>query len=158
MNTYIITIITISIVGGIVSSLVAKELKKHVNFIVGLICAIVLLSPIVSFLNDSIIIKNGIYSLVDSLNLNENLSNRSQYIVNTSIETVSEGIKKEIINRFDFNENDVEVNLNAKQENGLTTIDSVTITLQNKASWYEESKVKEYAEELVGCKVIIKKK
>ncbi|MBO5439024.1 MAG: hypothetical protein J6A53_00035 [Clostridia bacterium] len=162
MKGYIFSILIISIIGGIISSLISdceSGLKKHINFIVGLICAICLTSPLVSVVSNATDIKNNISNFFDKIASEEIIHNSNQIIVNTGIEKVCEGIKATIIDKYGFEENEVIVEAEANiDEIDRIFIDKINIVLTGKASWSDVERVEEYLENLIGCDISVKRR
>ncbi len=156
MNGYIYTILVVAIIGGIVNSIVSESygsLKKHINYVVGLICVICLIAPLGSLIKNSGEIKEGISDFFDNVVNEEYLDSSNSLIVNTGVDKVCLGIKSTVIDKFGFDEGDVIVTLETDTQN----IDSITITkinivLTGKASWTDVKNVKDYIENLVGVK------
>ena len=159
MKSYILSILTVSIIGGIVSSFLSHKdsgLRKRVNFIVGLICAIILISPIVRIAKNTVVLKDGIDSIFESLDISSTINNSNQIIIDTSVEKIESGLKATIVNKFKFNEDDVKVNLTTDTSDiEAIKIVKITITLANEASWYNEEKIKSFAEDLTECAIEI---
>ncbi len=156
MNGYIYTILVVAIIGGIVNSIVSESygsLKKHINYVVGLICVISLIAPLSSLIKNSGELKESISGFFDNVVNEEYLDSSNSLIVNTGVDKVCLGIKSTVIDKFGFDENDVIVTLETNTQN----IDSITITkinivLTGKASWTDVKNVKDYIENLVGVR------
>ncbi|MBO5092687.1 MAG: hypothetical protein J6K52_03905 [Clostridia bacterium] len=156
MNGYIYTILVVAIIGGIVNSIVSESygsLKKHINYVVRLICVICLIAPLSTLIKNSGEIKESISGFFDNVVNEEYLDSSNSLIVNTGVDKVCLGIKSTVIDKFGFDENDVIVTLETDTQN----IDSITITkinivLSGKASWTDVKNVKDYIENLVGVK------
>ena len=158
MNEYMYTVVTVTTIGGILISLLpekSSKIKKQINFIVGLICTLVFISPIIGILSNSQAIKDNISSIVLSID-NVSSSATNEIIVGTSLDKISQGIKKSIINKFNLNEQDVDVRVFITDKSKeVIYIDYVEIILKNGATWTDDNKIKEYIEDLSGCKVKI---
>ena len=160
MSGYISSIITVSTIGGILVSLLSEKsskLKKQIGFIVGLICALVFISPIIGVLNNSQMIKDNITNIILSIEGSHNdISN--EIIVGTSLEKIADGIKNMVVNKFELAENDVDVQAFVTGDSkDVIYIDYVEIRLKNGATWIDDKKIEEYVEEISGCKVQIKR-
>lgn len=162
MKTYIISILTVSVISGIICSFLPHKnggLKKHLNFIVGLICAIILISPIVKIAKNTVFLKEGIDSILESMNISSSIKDSNQVIIDTSIEKIENGIKSTVISKFKLKDSDVYVSLAVdKSDIEAIEITKIIITLQNEASWYSDDKIKDFVEELTECPVEIIKK
>ena len=113
-------------------------------------------SPIFSVIKSTEGIKDNINSFFDEITNNDKLDGLNEIIVNTSTEAVIKGIKNTIIERFDFDENEVFVEI----ETDKTSIESIKITkikviLTGKASWSDVETVKEYLANMVGGDVSV---
>ena len=158
MSGYISSIITVTTVGGILVSLLSEKsskLKKQLSFTVGLICALVFISPIVGVLNNSQMIKDSISNIVLSIENEHNIAS-NEIIVGTSLDRISQGVKSMIINKFELKEQDVEVRVFITDDSrDVIYIDYVEISLKNGAAWIDEKKIEDYVEEMSGCKAKI---
>ena len=159
MSIYISSILTASIIGGIISSLLPsreQRMKKHINFIIGLISAIIMITPIVNIASNAATFKDSVDSVINSLDVSTSLNESNQIIVSTSIENICNGIKSTVINKFNFKEDDVTVTAVTDTDDiENIKIVKITIILKNEASWYDENKIKSYIEEIIGCAVEI---
>ena len=161
MKGYIFTIIAVSVISGIISSMLSNSktgLKKFVNFISGLICAIALLSPIVTIANNMNSFSSSIEGFIDTLNGDDSVSTTNKIIIDTGTENICRGIKNTVISKYGFSENDVNINAKINADNiEAITLEEIEITLKNQATWIDEYNLKDFVENLVGCKVKIKK-
>ena len=155
MNTYVSQIIIISIVGGIVTSLLSRKsshINKYINFIIGLICTIVLISPIVTFTKNTTIITQQIEEIFSS----DKVSISNEIIINTSVEKLNKGIEENLMKKFNLNDDDINVITRINKDNiENIMIEEIEITLCNKAIWLDDSKIIEYAKEITGSKIKI---
>ena len=155
MNTYISTILVSAVIGGIVSSFLPKSgegIKKHINLIIGLICAIVLLTPIVKVAKNTTFLKDGIDSIIESLDISSTIDKSNEIIVETSIENICNGIKTSICDKYNFKNEDVSVSAVLDKKNiEKIKITKITVTLKNQATWQDEKDVQKYIESLAGC-------
>ena len=160
MKGYIFTIIAVSIISGIITSMLSSKnsLKKYVNFVAGLICTLTLLSPVVKIANDVGTFSSSVESVIGSLSVEENVSSTNKIIIDTGSEQVCEGVKNVIISKYGFKQNDIDVYIKLNDENIQAIIlEEIEISLKNEASWTDEHKLKKYVEDIVGCKVKITK-
>ncbi len=159
MKAYIITIITIAVISGIISSMLPNSdssMKKHINFITGLICAIALLSPIVAIAKNADILTDKIENMVNSLDASDNVNKGNAIIIEAGTERIEKGIKEALISKYGFKEENVSVEIAVNDENvEAILLKKITITLTNEATWTDGNNVKKYIEELVGCPVQI---
>ena len=159
MKSYIFTIITISVIGGIISSLINEEnsgIKKRLNFVIGLICTIVLLSPIVSIVNNTTAIKNSINDIVDEFNIDNSSANK--LIISQGTEKIAQGIKEAVADKFRINKDEIKVDLKLNTENiEAIKIEQIIINLIGKSTWRDEYDIKKFVEEQTGCSAKIKK-
>ena len=158
MKSYILAILTISVVGGIVNSLLperGKTTKVYVNFIIGLISAILMISPIISSVKNISQLENSLEKYI--LGTEENAQDTGS-IINESKENIKKGIENQIISKFNFKEDDLEVLLDTKESETQMIINKITVVLCNEATWYDEEKIISFLEETVGFSVEIVKK
>ncbi len=162
MKEYIATIFLVSIVGSIIISMVSHRdpgLKKHISFVIGLIYAIVFISPVVSLAQNTELFKENMSNMFSELVTNDKIDKTNQIIVDSSVNKICNGIKEAIINEYNFNENDVKVNAQINDKNlQAITINKIEITLLNDATWYDADKIKDYVTNLVGCQVEVLKR
>ena len=160
MNAYINSILIVAVIGGVISSLVSSnKLSKHINYIVGLVSTLILLSPIVSFISNMENIKNTINNFISDTISGEALNNTNSLIVNTGVEKIAEGVKTLVIDKYNFEENDVYVNvITDTTDISSIRITRISITLKNKATWSDAESIEKYVENYVGCDVLVIKK
>lgn len=160
MNGYIITLLVISFVGGIINSILpCGGLKKYVKYIISLVCVISLVSPLTSIVLNSSSIKNSVYSFVDKIIINDKVEISNSLILNTSAEKISEGIKDTIINKYNFEEKEVFVDVIFNKENSASvTIEKIEVSLTGKASWSDCERIEEYLKSLTGCNISVKRR
>ena len=161
MKGYIFTIIVVSVISGIISTMLSNNknsLKKYVNFVAGLICMLALLSPIVSIASNMGAFSGSIENIISSLDFSSSVSTTNQIIVETGKEKIEQGIENAIITKYNFSQEDIDVNVIVNDKNiEAIILEKIKITLKNKASWTDEQQIKNYVESLVGCQVEIKK-
>ena len=156
MNEYLKSILILSVISGIVNSLISSNnsLKKYINYFISLVLVIIILSPVFKICKSFIGIKEYIENFKHSINTEEIIDDSNSIIINSGEESISNGIKNILISKFNFENNDVYVSLNIdKSDIGAIKINSVNIILTNKASWANADTVKEYLENMVGCKI-----
>lgn len=161
MKKYISTIVLVSIIGGIVINMISQRdtgLKKYISFVVGLIYAIVFISPIVSIVQNTDVLRENISNMLSQVIDTDKIDKTNQIIVASSVDKICDGIKKAIINEYNFKEDSVQVSAIIDDKNlQAIVIDKIEITLLNEATWYDGDKVKSYVTDLVGCKVEVHK-
>lgn len=160
MSGYISSILVIAVVGGIVTSLVSSsKLKKHISYLIGLASTLVLLSPIATIFSSIDTIKENIESFINNTLTSDALNNTNSLIVTTGIDKISQGIKEVIINKYKFDENEVQIDIKTDSTD-ITSIKitQICITLTGKATWTDADNIEKTIEDYVGCNVIVKKK
>ena len=161
MEKYINSIITISVVGGIITTLLPEKssnLKKYVTYLIGLICALTILSPITSIINNVSNIKNNINDFFNDTFSQEAIDSSNNIIIDTSIDKVSDGIKTTLVNKFKIDSKELDVNIEINNEDiSSIKITSITIILRGNATWENENSIKEFLEGIVSCEIKIKK-
>lgn len=160
MKIYVITIITVSVVGGIISTLLSNDsgIKKHVNFIVGLICAITLLSPVANIAKSASVLSDTVENAINKLDISESISQSNKIIIEEGTEQISKGILEALITKYKFTPENVQIDITVNNDRiDAITLEKITVTLKNEATWTDLSSIKQYLENLVGCEVVIKK-
>ena len=160
MTSYIFSIITISVVGGMVISFIDNEnsaLKKRVSFIVGIICAIILLSPIASTVSGISTVKNQITGIFDKVDKDSDASNR--LIISAGTEKISEGIEDSVCEKYSIPREEVDITLTLNSSDiEAIKIEQITVVLTGKSTWEDEYEIKEYVEGITGCKTRVIKR
>ena len=161
MRSYVISIITVSVISGLLSAMLPNNngVKKHLNFITGLICTFILLSPVVSIAKNATILTNSIENAINSLDLDDTINKSNSIVIESGSEQISKGVKSAIVSKYKFKEENVmvEIEINDSKIEQIT-LDSLTVTLLNEATWTDSQEVKEYVEGLVGCPVKVSKR
>lgn len=161
MNTFIYSILTISIISAILSSFISSSnpLKKYINYLCSIILVFTILSPILSIFKNTFNVKEYISNFYHSINTEEIIQNSNTIIVNTSKKNVCNGIKEALISKFSFEETDVYVDLEINSKD-ITAIEitKVKVILTNKASWSDTDKVKSFLEELLSCQIDVSRR
>lgn len=160
MRGYISTLLIISVVGGIVSSLCSSisSLKKYINYFVGLIAIICMLSPLASFLSNIGSTKDFIKEYFDSFASEEIINSTNDIIINSGIDSIKSGIENTLIQKFGFNESDIIVELDIDKSNiEAIKIKKINIILTGKASWSDVDRVKSYLESIIGGNISVKR-
>ena len=155
MNIYIFTIIGVSIVNGIVSSLLSAEnnrMKKYVNFISGLICAYALLCPVAKIAVNAGVFSDKLEEIADKLYSEEITNTTNQIIIEDGKERICKGIKEALTKEFSLNSEDIEIMAKIdKSDIEAIKLVEINVILKNEATWTDGYKIKEYIEDLVGC-------
>ena len=160
MNSYTLTILTVSVVGGIINSLVSSTaLKKYVSYIISLVCVVCLIAPVGSIIGNISNIKNNVNNFMEEIFESDDYKNSNSLIINTGTEKVCEGLKEIIKERYNFDDNEVFVDLTLDKSNiQAIKIDQINIILTGKASWSDVDSVEKYLKDIVGCDVSVKRK
>ncbi|MBQ8738025.1 MAG: stage III sporulation protein AF [Clostridia bacterium] len=155
MNDFFNAILIFSVISGIISSLIINgAIKKYVNYLIGLIMVLVVMSPVFSVLSSINKIEEYMRDFSHSIKTEELINSSNTLIVNTSEERVCNGIKEMVISKFGFEETDVYISLDLdKAEINAIKIRAVNVVLTNKASWSDTDRVKEYLDKTIGCKI-----
>ncbi len=160
MREYVSTLLLVSVVGGIVSSLCSSlsSLKKYINYFIGLVAIICMLSPLTSLLSNIGATKDYIKEYFNSFASEEIIDNSNDIIINSGVDSIKNGIKSTIIQRFSFDESDVIVELDIDKSNiEAIKIKQINIILTGKASWSDVDNVKEYLENIIGGNISVKR-
>lgn len=162
MKMYIYTILSISVIAGIVKALVSSfdtGIKRHLNYLIGLICAIAILSPLVAMVSDITKAQQKIEGFFNDIVSEEKINSSNQIIINTGAEKIADGIKSTVANKFNLNEKEifVEVKIDDENINSLKIL-YINVYLGGKASWSNAEKIQEYLEDLIGCEIHVKRR
>ena len=161
MKNYVYTLVVIALIGGIISHLFSSftKVKKYINFFVGLVAIICMLSPLTSLLNGVTGAKNSLKEYFSNVVNQEAIDSSNQIILNTGVESIKNGVKNTIINKFKFEENEVIVDIDVEKTTSSTiTISEIKVTLTGKASWSDVDTVKAYLEDIIGTNISVKRK
>lgn len=160
MKSYVVSIITVSVISGIISAILPNgiSLKKQINFITGLICAFVLIFPVVTVAKNAEILTNGIEDAINSLDISNSIDKSNSIIIEAGTEQIANGVKNALISKFKFKDESISVSIKINDDNiEMVTLEEITVTLKKEATWTDSAEVKEYLEDLVGCPVKIVK-
>ena len=161
MEQYFISILTISVIGGIITTLLPEKssgLKKYLSYIIGLISIITLLSPLTKVIDDVSSFKNNIDNFYNETISQEAIDKTNSLIITSGIEKVEDGIKAILIEKYKLNESEINVTASVNKDDiSAVKITQLTITLRGKATWEDSNKIKEYLESMVGCEIKIQK-
>ena len=118
MNSFLKSILTLSVIAGISSSIISSTLiKKYVNYFISLIMVLIIISPLFNFLSSLDNIKEYVEDFKHSIRTEEILSSSNELIVSSTEKSVCDGIKELILTKFGFDENDVYVSLECDKSN-----------------------------------------
>lgn len=161
MNSYINTILSVSVVGGIINSIAPTKsnFKKYISYIVGLVCVLCLISPLSTFILNTQGLKESINNFTNNIFIRDEIENANSLIVNTSKDHICNGIKQTLLDKYGFDENEILVELDIDTSNiEAIKIDCVNITLTGKASWSDAKRIEEYLNNLIGTEIEVKRK
>ena len=104
MKLFTITIITASVVGGIVNSLVCdhSKLKKYVSFLVTIVCTLSLCQPIIEILTSGAKLKDAATEYFESITLQDKINVSNDIIISASKSKIESGIKELIVDKFNL--------------------------------------------------------
>ena len=161
MNSYIYSLLIISVVGGIINSYTSSfgKTKKYVEYFIGLLIVITLISPIINVINNFSMFENNINDFVENLINEQELGNTNEIIINSSSEAIINGIKKDLVNKFNFDDKDLIIDLEL-DKNSIESIKiiKINVILTGKASWSDVDTVKEYLEKIIGGDIYVTRK
>lgn len=160
MNQYVNGVLISSIVGGIINSLAPNnKIKKYVNYVVSIVCVLCLISPILPLISNISNLKSSISDYLDNIFVSEKAELSNSLIINTGSEKICNGIKEAIIDKYNFDEKEVQVALVIDKENiNAVKIKEIVITLSGKASWSDAKKIEDYLTSLIGSNISVKRK
>lgn len=153
MNKYLSTLILISLIGGIVNSLTNSygNLKKYINYFLSIMMVICMISPFTNALENMNNVKENISSFFNEISNNDTLNGKNEIIINTGTNAIINGIKNTLIEKFEFDEKDIIVELETNTTNlEAIKITKIKITLTGKASWSDVEMVEKYLKNIIG--------
>lgn len=161
MKIYFTTVLTISLIGGIITSLLPEKsnsLKKYIKYVIGLICTITLISPLTSVLGNITTLQSNINDFFNS-NFSQNaIDTSNKLILDTGIEKVSSGIKSVLINKFKIAESNIDIDIISDDTDiSAIKITKIIITLKGNATWENSESISNYLDGLISCDIEIKK-
>ncbi len=161
MKTYLITILTVSVVGGIINSLIdsSSKIKKYINYLISLICVVCLVAPIGNVIGNISSIKAEINEYFEKVFVSEKIDASNDLIINTSKEKICDGIKNSVLEKYNFDEKEVFVDLTIDRTDiGSLKIEKINVVLTGKASWSDVKEVEEYLKNTIGSDIEVKRK
>ena len=111
MKLFTITIITASVVGGIVNSLVPdhSKLKKYVSFLVTIVCTLSLCQPIIEILTSGAKLNDAATEYFESITLQDKINVSNDIIISASKSKIESGIKELIVDKFNLDSGEISV-------------------------------------------------
>ena len=160
MNKYVITIFISTFISGILLTLTPEgKIKKYVQYIISLVLIISIIAPISSLLLSVTDLKRDLQDYISDILVSEKIEISNSLIINTGIEKISEGIKEAIVDKYNFDENEISVELILNGENISTIkIAKINVYLTGKSSWSDANKIEEYLKSLIGGDINVKRR
>ncbi len=161
MKSYVSTILISSLVGGIINSIIPQKskLKKYVLFIVTLVCSLVLIQPISTILSSAKEIKDAASSFFNSISLQDQINSTNDIIISTSKDRIEKGIKDLVIDKYNFPENEVLVEIILNEETiDAIKIEKILVFISGKSSWSDADAIEKYLKNIVSSEVEVKRR
>ena len=158
MNTYIKSLLALSVVSGIINAVMSgqSKLKKYLSYLTSLIMISILITPLFWLISSFDKIEEYISNLSNNIKTEEIIENSNSLIIKAGEESICNGIKNLVITKFGFEDTDVYVYLDCDKSNiDAVKINLVNVVLTNKASWSNTNDVEEYLTSTVGCKITV---
>ena len=156
MKEYLITLMTVAIICGIISTLSPKEdIGKYVSLICG-ICALgVMVAPVSEFLDGAdgvdLMLQNGF--VINSEEDYEKMFEES--IVSTGVDQAEKTIKNNLCELFDSDTEAIDVELAVEKGKDSLKIKKVTVKEFPEGITVDVKRIIEYIEENLGCTCVI---
>ena len=158
MKEYIISVITVAVVGSVVSVLSPEGegggIARHTRLLFGLCVIFVCFSPI----KDAIIWMRELD--IDAI-LPEEEQNASEYesifngtYAEVEVDNLKEGIKGVIEDKFGLDPLCVEVSVKLSEQGDVRILERVVITLYGSAIWADTGRIEQYLSSLLGCEIV----
>ena len=161
MSKYINTILISTFVGSIIIAIAPNKgnYKKYIRYIVSLVSLLCIISPLAQILFDITSLKSNVKNYLDDLFISEKVEISNSLIINTGVEKISNGIKDAIVEKYNFNENEVFVELVVDKANiNAIKIKEINVFLAGKASWSDANKIEAYLKDLIGGEINVKRR
>ncbi len=156
MKTYICSLLIVSLIGGIINSYTENlgKTRKYISFFLSIVMIIIMISPIISIIKDTENMKEGFSSIINEITNNESIQGTNEIIINTGKDAIIKGIKNTLIENFDFDEKEIQIELETDYTNiEAIKISKIKIILTGKATWSDVEKVKDYLFEIIGTEI-----
>ena len=161
MKLFTITIITASVVGGIVNSLVCdhSKLKKYVSFLVTIVCTLSLCQPIIEILTSGAKLKDAATEYFESITLQDKINVSNDIIISASKSKIESGIKELIVDKFNLDSGEVSVDIILNEENVESIkIEKIYVYITGKSSWSDSDKIKDYLKDIIDTEILVKRR
>lgn len=161
MKGFTFTLLTASIVGGIINTIISKKskLKKYVSFIVTLVCTLSLLQPISQIFDSVSELKNSVAGFFESNIISSNINSTNEAIINTSKEKIENGIKELVIQKYKFPENEVAVEIILDDSKiDAIKIEKIYVYISGKSSWSDADTIKNYLSSILSSDIYVKRR
>lgn len=156
VREYLASLVIVAAAAGLLSAFspVGGTMKKYVNYAIALAVVIVVLSPlrsvfqIIASLDDLLILE----SAGRDEEYDKEREKTNQWILDKSQDTIKEGIKILLYDRFGIPGEEAEVSLMLDESNPQAiVIKKVIIRLTGYAMWQSAREIENYITSLVGC-------
>ena len=156
MRDYVRSILIVSVITGLVQSLLPSEkMKKHIRFLSSCIVLLLLLHPLVT-IGDAL---RGIYTdvngLLDRIEAAEQsgIASGEALIQTYGEKAVSDYVKKYLSSEFALVPDEIEVQISNNEEDIL-----VTVILRGRASWADGTAIAEQLRNKLSCPIKVIRK
>ena len=161
MKNFAFTVLTASLVGGIINSLVSKKskVKKYVFFLVTIVCTLSLLQPLITVLSSASELKDAVSSFFEGVLIQDKIDSTNDIIINTSKARIENGIKDLVIDKYKFSENEVAVEIILNQDKiDEIKIEKIYVYISGKASWSDSESIERYLSNMVSSEIEVKRR
>lgn len=158
MGNYISGLIIISIISGLTSNLLSSfcGVKKYVNYYIALVAVICLISPIINAVNNIDGFKGDIKAYFNEIITQNEIDKSNDLILNTGVESIQNGIKSAVLQKYGFDSTEVIVNIEIDKSNiESIKIKGIEVILTGKASWTDVYEVQDYLNSIIGQGVTV---
>ena len=161
MKNFAFTILSASLVGGIINSLVSQKskVKKYVLFLVTIVCTLSMLQPLITVLSSAADLKSTVASFFEDFFVQDKIDSTNDIIINTSKSRIENGIKDLVIDKYKFDENEVSVEIILNQEDiNEIKIEKIYVYITGKASWSDTEVIEKFLSNMVSSEIEVKRK
>lgn len=153
MEEYFITVMAVSLVGGVIIALAPKgNSTRYVRMLCGLCTVCCVAFPVVSLAQNGFD-KEGLLSMLDyesrEKEYYEEIYNKN--LIGAELENAEMTLKSEIIKELSLQNDSLNVNIITENKSDEICIDSVEVIIYPSGLSADPREIEEYVEERIGC-------
>lgn len=150
MKDYFITLLTASVLGGIISILVSgSNYEKYIKYIAGLVCVVIIIAPLKSFLSSPFTLPEEYTSKAESA---VSVTGADDVIASLTISELDTYIKDILFNEFGIKVPSTDIKIDWADD--CMVINEITVYIDNTDGKYLND-VKEYLAETIDESILV---